>query len=96
MIYDTIDKYYFTGKRAENGGFTAQEYTEGIISNRNGYYPGTERYPIDIYSAVTLNNDTALKIITNYITQKDISLLLSDKNELTQFNAQCTGCGSFV
>ena len=86
-IYDTIDKYYFTGKKAGNGGFAAQEYTEGIISNRNGYYPGTERYPIDIYSALTLENDTALKIISNYITQKDIGLLISNTNELTPYDA---------
>ena len=85
-VYDTIDKYYFTGKRLENGEFFAQEYTEGIISNRNAYYSGTERYPIDIYSALELGNDTALKIISNYITQKDISSLMSGGKELDVSN----------
>lgn len=85
-VYDTIDKYYFTGKRLENGEFFAQEYTEGIISNRNAYYSGTERYPIDIYSALELGNDTALKIISNYITQKDISSLMSGGKEFDVSN----------
>lgn len=85
-VYDTIDKYYFNGKRLENGEFFAQEYTEGIISNRNAYYSGMERYPIDIYSALELGNDTALKIISNYITQKDISSLMSGGKELDVSN----------
>lgn len=72
-VYDAIDHYYFTGKKLSDGVFAAQQYTEGIISNRNGYYPGTERYPIDVYGALTLKNSTALKIIENYLEQQDIS-----------------------
>ncbi len=72
-VYTAIDNYYFIGKKSANGVFVPQQYTEGVISNRNGYYPGTERYPIDIYSALTLKNDTALKIIANYLEQQTIS-----------------------
>ncbi len=86
-LYDTIDMYYFTGKKLANGEFVPQEYTEGIISNRNVYYPGTERYPIDIYSALTMNNDTALKIIANYIEQRDIASLLDGGGDLNPSNA---------
>lgn len=72
-IYSAIDNYYFTGKKLSNGEFVPQLYSEGIISNRNGYYPGTERYPIDIYGAVELKNDTALKIAEKFLVQQDLS-----------------------
>ncbi|HIU57942.1 MAG TPA: hypothetical protein IAA61_09080 [Candidatus Ornithomonoglobus merdipullorum] len=72
-IYDTIDNYYFTGKKSVNGNFYTQLYTEGLTSNRNSYYPGTERYPIDIYAALELQNDTALKVIYDYLNHKDIA-----------------------
>lgn len=86
-LYNTIDKYYFTGKKLINGEFVAQEYTEGIISNRNGYYPGTERYPIDIYSALEKQNDTALKIIVNYLKQRNIASLLGSGRDFSPSNA---------
>ncbi len=85
-VYDVINNYYFTGKKLVNGEFVPQEYTEGLISNRNAYYPGTERYPIDIYGALTLENDTALKIISNYLEQQDISALAEGGNGLNVSN----------
>lgn len=84
--YSVIDYYYFTGKKRVNGIDLPQEYTEGLISNRNAYYPGTERYPVDVYSALTLENDTALKIITNYLTQRDINVLMQGGNDLNTSN----------
>lgn len=86
-VYAVIDNYYFTGKKLINGEFVPQLYTEGIISNRNVYYPGTERYAIDIYSALSLNNDTALKIIADYLEHKDIASLFSQGRELDTSNA---------
>lgn len=86
-LYETIDNYYFTGKKLSDGVFIPQEYTEGVISNRNGYYPGTERYPIDFYSALTMNNDTALKIIANYLEQRDIASLSGSGKDLSPSNA---------
>lgn len=86
-LYETIDKYYFTGKKSVNGELFAQEYTEGIISNRNCYYPGTERYPIDLYAALEMKNDTALKIIANYLEQKNISSLLAGGGDLSESNS---------
>lgn len=85
-FYNAVSQYYFTGKKLLNGEFVPQEYTEGIISNRNTYYPGTERYPIDIYSALELENDTALKIIVNYLTQKNITELINNGQELDPSN----------
>lgn len=70
-VYSVLDKYYFTGKKLFNGEFVPQQYTEGLTSNRNTYYPGTERYVVDLYAALELKNDTALKILSNYITQAD-------------------------
>lgn len=72
VVYDAISNYYFTGKKQINGAFFRQLYTEGLTSNRNSAYPGSERYPIDIYSALELKNDTALRIIYDYLGHKDI------------------------
>lgn len=72
-VYSAVDNYYFTGKKLSDGEFVPQLYSEGIISNRNGYYPGTERYPIDIYGAVELKNDTALKITEKFLTQQNLT-----------------------
>lgn len=72
-VYDAIDNYYFTGIKTVNGENRMQLYTEGLTSNRNLYYPGTERYPIDIYAALELENDTALRIIYDYLSHKDIA-----------------------
>lgn len=77
-VYSVLNNYYFTGKKLLNGSFVPQQYTEGIISNRNAYYPGTERYIVDLYAALDLENDTALKILSNYITQSDFENLKSN------------------
>lgn len=46
QVYDAVEPYYFL--QNENGNPVL--YTEGVISHRNiSYYPGTERYPIDLY-----------------------------------------------
>lgn len=82
IVYNAINHYYFEGMKLRNGEAVQQLYSEGLISNRNMYYPGTERYPIDIYSAINLNNDTALKIIYEYFTNQRISNRLN-----TDFNA---------
>lgn len=71
-IYEAIGNYYFTGIKNVNGDFREQLYTEGLTSNRNTVYPGTERYPIDIYAALELENNTALKIIYDYLDHKNI------------------------
>ncbi len=75
--YEAIDNYYFIGKKQSEGAYCKQLYTEGLTSNRNSYYPGTERYPIDIYAALELKNDTALRIIYDYLNQKDIAYEMS-------------------
>lgn len=77
-VYSVLNNYYFTGKKLLNGVFVPQQYTEGLTSNRNAYYPGNERYVVDLYAALELENDTALKILANYITQSDFEGMSAD------------------
>lgn len=57
--YDVIDKFLFTANAKTDSVPTL--YSEGLISNRNAYYPGAERYIINEYSALHRGNKTALK-----------------------------------
>ncbi|MBQ7572831.1 MAG: hypothetical protein IJT23_01065 [Clostridia bacterium] len=45
--YHTIGDYFFLGKSYE--GYEML-FAEGMISTRNNSYPGTERYPLDIFA----------------------------------------------
>lgn len=78
-MYNVIDAYYFIGKKKIGNELCAAQYTEGITSNRNSYYPGTERYVVDIYAATELENDTALKIISNYFELRDFDLMSGEE-----------------
>lgn len=62
--YESSDKFMFTAN-AEPGGKPTL-YAEGLISNRNSGYPGTERYVIDVYAAMQ-GNKTALKTIETFL-----------------------------
>ncbi len=57
--YESADNFMFTADADTTG--TPTLYSEGLISNRNAYYPGTERYVLDTYAAVDCANSTALK-----------------------------------
>ena len=81
-VYDTISQYYFTGNKSGQ----PQLYSEGIISNRNGYYPGTERYTIDIDSILN-ENPTALNIVYDYLTQQKISDRLNSGSDFSTSNS---------
>ncbi len=63
--YEASDNFMFTANASIGGNPTL--YSEGITSNRNAYYPGTERYVLDGYAALTLGDDTALKAFYNFL-----------------------------
>ncbi|MGN0244121.1 MAG: hypothetical protein ACI4CT_08690 [Lachnospiraceae bacterium] len=72
-MYDAIEEYYYHGK---NGNGDLALYSEGVISTRNGYNPGTLRYPYDVYSILDFNNVVAIKVMQYYLEdsalQRDI------------------------
>lgn len=68
--YDSADKFMFTANASVNGNPTL--YSEGIISSRNSYYPGTERYVLDNYAAVSRGNKTALKTFEKFFAHNNL------------------------
>ena len=63
--YTAADYFMFTANAGIGGDPTL--YAEGLTSNRNSYYPGTERYVLDTYAAVACKNNTALKMFDYFI-----------------------------
>lgn len=57
QVYDAIQPYYFIQNRKKTDGTEEPVlYSEGVVSHRNCYYPGTERYVVDIYGTMLDQN----------------------------------------
>ncbi len=68
--YDSADKFMFTANASAGGDPTL--YAEGVISSRNSYYPGTERYVLDSYAALSRKNKTALKTFETFFAHNKL------------------------
>ncbi len=80
--YECADKFMFTANASDKADPTL--YAEGIISNRNAYYPGTERYVLDYYTAVLKKNKTALKTFDYFFSHNKLE---NDRGNYLQGNA---------
>lgn len=79
--YECSDKFMFTANASDEAEPTL--YAEGIISNRNAYYPGTERYILDYYTALSKKNKTALKTFDYFFKHNK----LENESEYSSDNA---------
>lgn len=68
--YECADKFMFTANSSDSTNPTL--YAEGIISNRNAYYPGTERYVLDYYTSLQKKNKTALKTFDYFFKHNNL------------------------
>lgn len=68
--YAGAESFMFTANA--EAGASATQYSEGIISNRNGVYPGTVRYPIDVYGARS-EYRIAVKSIANLMAHERLT-----------------------
>lgn len=76
--YSASDAFMFT-----YGTDRPTLYSEGMISSRNSYYPGTERYVLDVYSALNCGSKTALKAFEYYMAH---DILSRDREEYSPSN----------
>ena len=63
--YDVSNQFMFSANAS--AGSTPTLYSEGLTSNRNAYYPGTERYVLDEFAALGIENKTAIKAFETFL-----------------------------
>lgn len=63
--YEVSSQFMFSANASAGSNPTL--YSEGLTSNRNAYYPGTERYVLDEFAALGIENKTALKAFETFL-----------------------------
>ncbi len=82
LSYENAGKFLFVANAYDAAAPTL--FAEGIISTRNGYYPGIKRYVLDSFAALSQNSKTALKIYEYFISH---NALTNNSNEFVSSNA---------
>ncbi|MDO5398392.1 MAG: hypothetical protein Q4G33_10730 [bacterium] len=70
--YKAIDNFMFTANSEADS--KPRLYAEGIVGYRWAHYPGSERYVLDFYNAVSKKNKTALKTFDYFFKHNKLEL----------------------